>query len=330
MKTIFLTMMIAMMFWNGNVGEDSGSDSTDFRFTFFGKKYTVEESGLAPDTKVKEIRGQYINGYQITPKEVKHKGTVVVFGGGNGILDFPSACDLANQGYEVYCMYFFGQENQQREFSQIPLEFFAELCLHIKKSAQSPRPLTLHGISGGAELSLLLASYYPDQVDHLILYAPSAFVFEGLNEKMRGSGHSAFTYGGKELPYITIESEEIRTKQFVALRNKKRWQEADYYRYGLEYAGNKENARIDLTPVRAKMLLFAGELDAVWPAAEMSRELKKHYKGSCDVFIYEKAGHSFLADAHDVFTAGGEPEANLQAKIESDRIRLEKLAEWTK
>lgn len=330
MKSILVTLMIVMSLWNTNVEKLEAKDPEPFKFRLGTYEYTQDEIGFLPGTKVKPFRGWYMKGYQITPKEVKHKGAIVVFSGGGGGCDLLSAMELTKEGYEVYSMYFFGEENQQPEFHSIPLEFFAELYLHVQRTARSPKPLTIQGGSGGAELGLLLASYFPDQVDNLILYAPSAYVFEGLSEKYNkyGSGHSTFTFGGNELPFIRLNSEEQQTKRMIAMRNKKPW---NSYQYGLDHDKNKEKARIDLAPVRANLLLFAGEKDAIWPAADMGREIKANYRGECELVTFEKAGHGFSDDTTvGSWEMGGDLEANVEAKIVSDRIRLQKLAEWTK
>lgn len=327
MKNIFVVMMVAMMMWNRNVEEISGSNSSHSRFTIFNHKRSVEEVGFATGTKVKEIRGWYINGYQFTPKEIKHKGAVVIFGGSEGSPNLPSAIALVNEGYEVYAMYFFGQENQRKELDRVPLEFFAELYLHIQKTARSPKPLTIEGTSKGTELALLLAAYYPVYVDHLILYAPMNYVFQGYAKDK----HSSWTFQGKELPFIHTDAKEGMIQQMIALRNKEPRHGIESYQYGLDHDKNKDKARINLAPIRAKMLIFAGELDAAIPAADMGREIKENYKGECELMIFEKAGHSFSEfTVSGVWAMGGDPEANVQAGIESERIRLEKLAEWTK
>ena len=141
---------------------------------------------MPPGSQIIPVRGWYINGYHIIPKEIKHRGAVLVFGGGEVSCSLHNALITAYHGYEVYAMHFFGQLNQQIQPERIPLEFFAELYLYIQRTAQSPKPLTIQGTSLGAELGLLLASTFPEQVDHLILYAPSAYVFQSF----RGRQHS--------------------------------------------------------------------------------------------------------------------------------------------
>lgn len=331
MKSILVTLMIVMSFWNANVEKSEVKNSEPFKFRSGTYEYTPEELGFLPGTEVKPIRGWYINGYQITPKEVKHKGAIVTFGGSEGGCALLSAIELSKEGYEVYSMYFFGQENQQKVHVRVPLEFFAELYLHIQKTARSPKPLTLHGVSAGTELCLLLASKFPNQVDNIILYAPGSYSFEGLKEYYAPSGYAGFTFRGKDVPFISVSSKELKTQEGIAMRDKKPWRGVDLCRYALELADNRDEARIDLSPVRAKMLLFAGELDTKWPAADMAREIKANYKGECELLIFEKAGHAFSEDTRlGTWDMGGELEANVEAKIVSDRIRLEKLAAWTK
>lgn len=329
MKNILITIMITLLICNDHGGEPLSQESNPYKLNFMGEEYTIEELGLPSGSRIIPIQGWYINGYQITPKEVKHKGVIVVFGGSEGSSALGDALTLAIQGYEVYSMYFYGQENQRKKIDRIPLEFFAELYLHIQKNARLPKPLTIQGVSKGSELALLLASYYSDYVDNLILYAPIAYVFQG-----HGKGqHSAWTFQGKELTFISLEAgEELKTKHLIARKNNKPRRGIELYQYGLEHDENKEKARINLTSIRSKMLIFAGELDEACPAADMGREIKANYKGECELVTFEKVGHWFLKQntyGH-LLMMGGEPEANVQAGIESDRIRLEKLAEWTK
>lgn len=328
MRNLFLTMMIAMMLWNAN-GENHEAAPKDYsRFTLGKNEFTVEEAGLPSGSQVKPIRGWYINGLHIVPKEIKHKGAIVVFGGSGGDCDYMSAFELAREGYEIYGIDFYGKDRQPKKMDRIPLDFFAELYLYIQRTAESPKPLTVHGYSRGTELTLLLASHFPDQVDNVVLYAPLAYAFQ----HDFGVHHSPWTFRGKELPYVSFEGEETKAKTYLAMRNKKPSTGPEFFLHALEVVDNKEEARIRLESIRAKMLIFAGGVDGLLPAAEMGREIKANYKGECALVIFEKAGHWFSEQTtfKGYLDTGGEPEDNLKAKEISDRIRLEKLAEWTK
>lgn len=327
MRNIFLIIIISILLSNYKEGESKISEDSYSRFTYSGREYTLEEVGLPQGTQVKPIRGWYINGFHIIPKEIKHRGVVVTFGGSDGGSALMIALGLAYRGYEVYSMYSFGQENQRKYLDQVPLEFFAELCLHIRQNAKSPEPLTIYGSSRGAELALLLAGHYPDQVDNLILHAPSAYVFQGLK-----SHNSAWTFQGRELPYIAYDpSKEVTPKRAMDARSGKPLREVEVFRYGILYDKNKEKARINLSSIRANMLIFAGEKDEVWPSADMAREIKANYKGECELVTFEKAGHVFSnITSFRNMALGGDSESNVQAGIESDKIMEKKLVEWTK
>ena len=185
MKSILVTMLISLLLLKPNGGETKPVEDYSC-FTYRGQEYTLEDLGFLPGSQIIPVHGFYINGYHIVPKEMKHRGAVVVFGGSEGSCALSNALEIAYHGYEVYAMHFFGKDNQKIKAERIPLEFFAELYLYIQRTAQSPKPLTIQGTSLGAELGLLLASTFPEQVDHLILYAPSAYVFQSF----RGRQHS--------------------------------------------------------------------------------------------------------------------------------------------
>lgn len=284
-----------------------------------------------PDMEISEIKGEYINGYHLLPKELKHKGAIIVFGGSEGGSSFPDAVFLAKNGYEVYSMYYFGRENQRRELLNVPIDFFEELRDYIKKDAKNPEPLTIYGGSKGAELALLLSSVYPDDIDHLVLYAPGSYVFQGLSYTER-TPHSSWTYKGEELDFIsTVPEPLVSAAFFFDFVINKPVKLVGLYENIEKIAPNKETARIDLSKVRAKMLIFAGARDELWHSAKMAMQIKEHYKGECELHIFEKAGHLFFGPSvMDNLALGGEYEANEQAKFESNRILLETLERWTK
>lgn len=280
---------------------------------------------------VKELKGNYINGYHLLPDKITHKGAIIVFGGSEGSSNFGEAAVIAKQGYEVYSMYFFGRENQQPELINVPLDFFEELSAHIQKEAISAKPLTLYGGSKGAELSLLLASKYPEQVDNLVLYAPSAYAFQGISYTDR-TPYSSWTYGHESVPYIsTMPESHVMTSFFMNMLLNKPMTLLPLYESAVKIAENKNEATINLNTVNAKILIFAGGQDQMWQSATMAKMIDTNYSGDCELHIFENAGHLFLGPSvANNFALGGEYQANRAAKEESDKILFSKLEEWTK
>lgn len=228
-------------------------------------------------------------------------------------------------------MYYFGRENQQPELLNVPVDFFEELHDYIKNDAQNPQPLTIYGGSKGAELALLLSSIYPDEIDNLVLYAPGSYVFQGLSYTER-TPHSSWTYRGEELDYIaTIPEPIVGAAFFFDFLLNKPMKLVGLYESAQKIASNKESAEIDLEKVKAKILLFTGEDDELWNSPDMARMIKEKYKGECELYIFEDAGHVFFGPSviHNL-AVGGEYDANERAKFESDRILLETLDKWTK
>lgn len=334
---LFLGVLIAILFvvrWMNQMDKDAKSKIRPNEALMKMYQGIDREDPLKsqlPDIEVSEVKGSYINGYHLLPKEVKHRGAVIVFGGSEGSSSFPNAVFLAQNGYEVYSMYYFRRENQRAELLNVPIEFFEELREYIQKDAKNPEPLTIYGGSKGAELALLLSSVYPDDIDHLVLFAPSSYVFQGLSytEKMP---HSSWTYKGEELDYIsTIPEPLVGVAFFFDYLINKPVKLIGLYESAEKIAPNQESARIDLDKIKAKMLVFAGARDEMWQSAKMAQMIKDGYKGECELHIFEEAGHLFFGPSViDNLALGGEYEANEQAKFESDKILLETLERWTK
>ncbi len=280
--------------------------------------------------EISEIKGDYINGYRLLPEKVLHPGAVVVFGGSEGSSNFAEAAIIAQRGYEVYSMYFFGRENQRPELLNVPIDFFEELYVYIDENAVNPEPLTLLGGSKGAELALLLAAKYPALVDNAVLFAPASYVFQGLSYTDR-TPRSSWTFKGEELPYIaTMPESSVLGKFMLDLLLNKPMKLIDTYVSAVAIAENKETAAIPLDEIKANLLIFAGRQDQMWQSAAMGEMIRDNYAGDCDLHIFEEAGHLFLGPpAMSNIALGGAYEANENAKFESDAILFEKLEQWT-
>lgn len=300
-----------------------------------GKFYTPEQlkdvSKLdIPGVAVSEIKGENLVGYHLLPNEIMHKGTVVTFGGSEGSSNFSEAVAIAEKGYEVYSMYFFNAEGLPSELLKIPLENFEEILKEVEKTAKEPRPITLYGGSKGSEYILELSTRYPDKIDNIVLYAPSAYRYQGLSFSER-EPHSSWTWNGEEVPFLSLQVVEpkILGKMLLDMVLGKPAHYTPTYLSAIERAKNKEEARIPVENSKAKALIFAGGDDQVWPSALMTDTIKEKYGGDIEVKVFEKAGHIFFGPPiiQNMFM-GGEYEANVEAKVESDRILFEKLNEW--
>lgn len=338
-KGIFITivaaviLLMAVRLINGQLtkGKEKIKESTLAANSLYREidQAEPEKSNLSGVT-ISVVKGNYLNGYHLRPERVMHKGTVITFGGSEGGSNITMAARLAKEGYEVYSLYFFGRDNQQKELFKVPLDFFAEAYAEIEKSAAAARPLTILGASKGAELCLLLAGKYPELVDNVVLYAPSAYVFPGLSRDYSNSG-SSWSFQGEELPYLPFTAAKGGTygKFMLRMLLNAPIEYEPIYRSMMENAENREAARIDVSRAKANLLIFAGKEDKMWPSADMAEEIVKNYPAEKKLVIYEKAGHIFFGPSVlSNMSVGGEYEANEAAKADSDQILLETLDKW--
>ena len=185
--------------------------------------------------------------------------------------------------------------------------------------------MTILGASKGAELGLLLTQYY--NIDNLVLYAPSAYIFEGERNT------SSWMHNGKELPYMSYQISPLKIKlKFnleIIFNHPANFREL--YKYITKNLTSNDDSWIYKKPINGNILIFAGGEDKVWNGDEMGQVLKNEYPNQIEFHLYKDAGH--VLDSMTYFkdmAFGGTKEINYKAKIESDKILFERLVEWHK
>lgn len=266
------------------------------------------------------------NGFHFVPDDPNDAEPIAVFGGSEGSPNTDVAEFLAENGYEVYAMFFFGADNQVDELNRVPLEFFGDFLEYADLTGTD---ITLLGASKGAELGLVLTNYY-DEISNLILYTPSSYVFMGLS--FEGDMASSWTYDGEELPYIDITQSDLgafaRTMFDSLVLNPVKYRET--YESAVEMNDNSEAAKIETENFDGQALLFAGGDDAMWQGDVMAEQIGEALDDNAQVEIFEDAGHLFIGPtAIAGMMMGGTEQANVQAGEESNRILLEFLEENT-
>lgn len=267
-----------------------------------------------------------VQGYHLAPAERLHPGLVVVFGGSEGSANQRDAAGIAAQGYDVLALFFFGQANQPALLSKVPLEFFGEVVTWSQRHAGSPVPLTVVGVSKGAELALLLPTYYP-QIANVVAYAPTDHVFQGLDY---GHQASTWTWQGKDVAYVPFDRADPAAATSMGLALLLGWPAhlRATYASSLANAANPEPARIKVETYRTNLLLFAGAKDAMWPSDDAARAIQAR-RPDARVVIYPDAGHVFALNGYaGMFALGGTQKANDAARADSDAILAEQLARW--
>ncbi len=280
---------------------------------------------------VKHIEGNYLNGFHLKPNNKTEKGVIVTFGGSEGSPAYYEAVSFAKGGYEVLSLFSFGMPNQKARLSKIPLDFFDEVLDYIHQNIAESTPLTLYGGSKGAELILNLVNYYPE-IDHLILMAPSAYTFNGLDYDNLAS---SWTYKGEELPYISTMQAGF-TDYIGFLIGMVTGAPTSYealYRTAIENTSDAETKKILRKAVDVDMLIFAGGQDRMWPSALMAETIKETQGERAEVHIYDEAGHIFAGDGYmasdyGIIAVGGDEKTNAAAGESYRQIIKERLDQW--
>ena len=313
---LLVAAVFAMRFYNNQKWgfDDDMEDVTDLSI------YPEEFEGGT----VEHFEHGEANGFHFIPDDPNDAESIAVFGGSEGSPNTDAAEFLAENGYEVYAMFFFGADNQVDELNKVPLEFFGDFLEYAELNGED---VTLLGASKGAELGLVLTNYY-DEINNLILYTPSSYVFMGLS--FEGDMASSWTYDGEALPYIDLSQSDLgafaRTMFDSLVLNPVKYRET--YESAVEMNDNREEAKISTDNFDGQALLFAGGDDAMWQGDVMAEQIGEALGDNAQVEIFEDAGHLFIGPtALAGLMMGGTEEANVQAGEESNEILLEFLEE---
>ena len=280
---------------------------------------------------VRRVDDGAAQGFHLVPREIKHKGTIIVYGGSDGTPNYAQAVDFAKNGYEVMSLFMFGQKNQPKTLARVPLEQFEQTLRYVEAHARSASPLTVMGVSKGAEYALNLTSKYP-QINNAILAAPSAYNFNGLDFENYGS---SWTWQGKELPYIDIQKTSLGHfigDMIIPMIVKAPVTYKNAYQTAVDMDKDSESKKISLN-TKANILIIAGSDDQMWNSAGMGKSIKDQRPQNTDLAIYGGAGHVFagngvLSTGSMCMNVGGTTNANTRAARESHKLMYDRLQVW--
>lgn len=283
-----------------------------------------------PGVSVEHVTGEYLNGFHLKPEDQTSRGTIVTFGGSEGSPDFAKARRLAEAGYDTYALFFFGMPNQQPMLSQVPLESFEEVINQVA-ATNDGGPLTVIGTSKGAEYAANAATRYSDDIDNLILIAPSAYSFPGLGQEQNAS---SWTWQGKDVEMISFQGAGFGPTATMFAQLMLAFPVAYEPVYTAAVAGteNPEAARIPIEDFDGKILAIAGGSDRMWASAEYAELIAAHQPDT-ELSIHPEAGHIFgappkLRAGQMVIDSGGSQAANEKALEDANQDLSRVLQEW--
>lgn len=269
---------------------------------------------MAYQSTISEISTGTVQGYHLVPHEKNKKGIVLTFGGSEGSSMLYKGIELAEEGFEVFSLYYFGRVGLASSLDLVELSFIEEVFDYINYLKIDASVLTILAASRGTELALLIAKHYQLNAN-LVLYSPSAYVFIGDNN------HSAWQLNGAPFSFIHFSEETIQQrKKDVSLPLITSFEEE------LKNETDILEKKIDVSRLTGNILLFVGEMDTIWPSFSMAKKIKEdaYSAQSCQLYSFKEAGHVFSNHSFD----GGTYDGNDYASYRSQQLLRDYLTVW--
>lgn len=268
-----------------------------------------------------------------------HPGVLVLHGaGGAGGYEREYAALLAEHGYTVLCVEYFGAPGVRDRLLTVPLETFESAAewLLDRPDVTGDR-VGVVGFSRGGEASLLVGSQF-DTVGCVVAYVPSCYVWpapswmDGIDEDQ-----PTWTLEGEPLTHLPVdeyvyEADGIDEPFDVDGPN------ASTLALERSTADEKARAEIPVENIDGPALLVSGGEDIVWPSSELAaraaERLAEHdHPWRFEHLSFPDAGHAIRVpyrvegdvDPTETHRFGGTNAANARAAARAWRSTLEYL-----
>jgi len=295
---------------------------------------TLTRQFMAEGVRRSEIRENGLVGTLFQPEGDGPHPVVVCFGGSEGGLNEARAALYAAHGFSALVLAYFGVEPLPAGLREVPLEYFKRAFDYLVGSGVCrPGEIAVEGGSYGGQLALLLAATFPE-VACAISYVGSGLVTASVDVEGETETASAFTLGGKPLPYVELSLEPIDwAVPDIAL--------APGYLACLEDEDKARAATIAVENARGPILMLSAGDDQMWPSQPFSevaaaRLRDNNFPYYFEHVCYKDAGHVAMAapycpsnvesQLHPViglnFAFGGTALGNLRASEDAWRRAL--------
>lgn len=249
------------------------------------------------DVTQRTVRAEGVMGTLFHPTDGRPRPGVVVLGGSDGGTLDHAASLLADEGYAVLALAYFGVEDRPAHLNNIELD---QIDSAIRWLVDHPMTrgdqVALIGLSRGAELALQVACDNR-QVGLVVAGAPSALRQPGLSENYTDFSRPAWVRGGQPLPFnpSSMRARDWFGWMFNAIRRRPMRQVATFRR-DLKDPAKVDRAAIPVEGCVGPIVLVSGLDDQLWPSAEFAdligaRLDEKGWQGSCTDTRLEGVGH---------------------------------------
>lgn len=306
---------------------------------------TVDRLRLPDDIGRSEVRQGGLVGTLFHPIDDGARPGVILLGGSEGGLHELDAALLANHGFAVLALAYFGTDGVPPFLVEIPLEYF-ETAIAFLRAHPSVRdgPIGVVGGSRGGEAALLIGSLV-DDIGAVVSTVGSGVLTQGIGpgrtlEEIAGTPLPSWTRRGKPLPYLRNRitpalRRQIASEEPVAL--------GLVFEKGMADPAEVDACAIPVERMRGAALLISSGQDRMWPCGPMSEVAARRLAAASvthEHLHFADAGHPIAPPPYGPatelvspgpggvsFDLGGTPAANAAARTAGWRRSIEFLTE---
>lgn len=292
---------------------------------YFEKKLVAKKiiNRLWPSVERKEIRENGIFGTLFYKNGISKGPGVIALGGSDGFLPETISQFIANHGYTVLALGYFGMKGLPEKLSLIPLEYFQSAVRWLKKYLKEQlqaenNKVAIMGVSRGAEAVLLVASTFTGEFEGAVAVAGPSLVYSDFSQE----NNSAWTYKGQQLPFMRyMNDNEIfqAVKQGHIINHAGTiddpLQNDSIFLYGmkkLEKIAKKTEIKVE--KITCPILIISGQDDKMWPSSFYGKNIMKRLDRHGSKI---KRKHADYQNAgHYLFTYPYAPSIDLPGKMD--------------
>jgi dienelactone hydrolase len=304
----------------------------------------VQRARLPDDVGRSVIRDAGLVGTLFHPIDDGPRPGVILLGGSEGGLHELDAALLANHGFAVLALAYFGAEGLPSHLVEVPLEYFeAAIALLRAHPAVQGGPVGVMGGLRGGEAALLIGATF-DGVGAVVSTVGSGVLTQGIGPgpdlvEITGTPVASWTLAGRPLPYllnrITPElRQQIASRDAVEL--------ALAFEPAMADPAEVEACAIRVERIRGAVLLVSAGKDRMWPSGSMSEVAARRLAAAGvrhEHLHFADAGHPIAPPPYGpatelsspgpgvTFSMGGTPAANAAARAAAWHRSIEFLSE---
>ena len=229
------------------------------------------------------------------PNEDNFKGKVlIVFSGSDGIFELSQklAGKFVEAGLTTMALAYWNMPGLPEGMEDIPLEYLGKVFDSLTELGYEK--IGLWGVSMGAEYALLAASYLPQKFSCVIACSPIHFATQGITKNKNNATNSAYSFQGKSL--IFNKYKKSMSKWTAAKYILKRGEYSVRFMYDDISENPIEGSIIPVENINGPILMFAGEMDSMWPATLAGDKIierlnAKNFGFKRELYKYEHGSH---------------------------------------